>query len=113
MPIMDNLLEHYSFGPLDEEQRAQLAEIILPVQDQFAEDFYAMLAENSYTASFFPTKEAVAKRKQTFKNWLNLMLKSDFDHRLLLKLERIGKTHVRIGLEGHYVNSAMNFVRRY
>ncbi len=113
MPIMDNLLEHYNFGPLDEEQRAQLAEIILPIQDQFAEDFYAMLAENSYTASFFPSKEAVAKRKQTFKNWLNLMLKSDFDHRLLLKLESIGKTHVRIGLEGHYVNSAMNFVRRY
>jgi hypothetical protein len=39
MPGMDNILAHYDFTSLDEEQRAQLADIILPLQAQFAEDF--------------------------------------------------------------------------
>lgn len=113
MQAMDKILLHYDFDSRDKENRAQLADIILSVKDQFAEDFYAMLKEDKYTASFFPTKEAVAKRKETFKDWLDLILTAPFDHRLYIKLERIGKTHVKINLEGHYVNSAMNYVRRY
>ncbi|MFW5931046.1 MAG: protoglobin domain-containing protein, partial [Desulfosalsimonas sp.] len=113
MPIMEELLTHYNYTAHDEEHRARLAEILLPLQDQFADDFYEMLHENSYTASFFPTREAVNKRKKTFKYWLNLILTASLDHRLHHKLEQAGKTHVRIGLEGHYVNAAMNFIRRY
>ena len=113
MPAMEDILAHYGYTSQDQELREQLAEILLAVQDQFADDFYEMLGENAYTASFFPTQEAVAKRKKTFKYWLNIMLTAPFDHRLHLKLERIGKTHVRIGLDGHYVNAAMNFVRRF
>lgn len=113
MQAMDDVLRHHEFGTEDEKNRARLAELVLPFKEKFAEDFYAMLAEDSYTASFFPTPEAVAKRKRTFQQWLSYMLTDPFDHRLLLKLERVGKTHVRIGLEGHYVNSAMGFVRRY
>lgn len=113
MPAMDDILSHYGYTGQDQELRDQLAEIVLPVQDQFADDFYKMLEEDAYTASFFPNQEAVAKRKKTFKYWLNIMLTDPFDHRLHLKLERIGKTHVRIGLDGHYVNAAMNFIRRY
>ena len=113
MPAMEDILAHYGYTSQDQELREQLAEILLAVQDQFADDFYEMLGENAYTASFFPTQEAVAKRKKTFRYWLNIMLTAPFDHRLHLKLERIGKTHVRIGLDGHYVNAAMNFVRRF
>jgi len=113
MPAMEDMLAHYGYTGQDQELRDQLAEILLAVQDQFADDFYEMLEENAYTASFFPNQTAVAKRKKTFKYWLNIMLTAPLDHRLHLKLERIGKTHVRIGLDGHYVNAAMNFVRRY
>lgn len=113
MPTMENILIHYQFTAQDEKNRSQLAEILLPIQDQFADDFYAMLQEDAYTASFFTTQEEVAKRKKTFKYWLDLMLTASLDHRLLQKLERVGKTHVRIGLKGHYVNAAMNFIRRY
>ena len=113
MPAMEDMLAHYGYTGQDQELRDQLAEILLAVQDQFADDFYEMLEENAYTASFFPNQAAVAKRKKTFKYWLNIMLTAPLDHRLHLKLERIGKTHVRIGLDGHYVNAAMNFVRRY
>ncbi|MFO7802644.1 MAG: protoglobin domain-containing protein [Desulfovermiculus sp.] len=113
MPAMEDILAHYGYTSQDQELREQLAEILLAVQDQFADAFYEMMGENAYTASFFPSQEAVTKRKKTFKYWLKIMLTAPFDHRLHLKLERIGKTHVRIGLDGHYVNAAMNFVRRY
>ncbi len=113
MPAMDDVLRHYSFDSRDEGNRSQLAEIILPLKEQFAEDFYAWLEADPYTASFFPSQAAVNKRKRTIQDWLNWMLTASFDHRLLLRLERIGKRHVEIGLEGHYVNAAMGFIRRY
>jgi len=113
MPAIDDMLIHYSYTSQDEENRSKLAELVLQMQDQFAADFYTMLEENPYTAQYFPTQAAVDKRKKTFKYWLNTILTAPIDHRLHLKLERIGKTHVRIGLDGHYVNAAMNFVRNY
>jgi uncharacterized membrane protein (DUF373 family) len=113
MASIEDLLNHYSYTKQDEENRRKLAELILAEKEQFASDFYAMLEEDPYTAQFFPTQESINKRKTTFKYWLKIILTSPFDHRLHLKLERVGKTHVRIGLDGHYVNASMNFVRRY
>ena len=113
MSAFDDLLSHYNYTEKDEENRRRLAEILLPKQEQFAADFYASLEEDPYTAQYFPTQESVEKRKRTFKYWLNSILTAPFDHRLHLKLEKVGRTHVRIGLDGHYVNAAMNFIRRY
>ncbi len=113
MHSMESILKHYNFGVQDEALLPELGETILPLQDRFADDFYRFLQEDEYTASYFRTEGAIKKRKETIKRWLNEILASKYDNQLLMKLVRIGKTHVKIGLEGHYVNAAMGFVRRY
>ncbi|MGM0428009.1 MAG: protoglobin domain-containing protein [Thermodesulfobacteriota bacterium] len=113
MHSMESILKHYEFTAQDEALLPQLAEAILPIQDRFGDDFYRFLQADDYTASYFRTNGAIKKRKETIKHWLNDILSSKYDNQLLMKLVRIGKIHVKIGLEGHYVNAAMAFIRRY
>lgn len=113
MHSIESILRHYNFTSQDEAAIQELADIILPIQDRFAEDFYQYLLEDDDTASYFHGDAAISKRKQTIKYWLRAILSSKYDNQLLAKLVRIGKTHVKIGLEGHYVNAAMAYIRRY
>jgi len=113
MESMETILKHYQFTSLDEENRDELGRILLPLSDQLGEDFYDSLLKEPYTAAFFRTEEAVAKRKQTIKTWFEELLTSKYDHRYLTRLRRIGQVHVKIGLKGHYVNAAMNFIRTF
>jgi uncharacterized membrane protein (DUF373 family) len=113
MESMETILKHYGFTSVDEENRAELSRTLLPVSDQLADDFYDFLMEDSYTAAFFRTEEAIAKRKETIKTWFRELFTADYDHRHLMRFRRIGQVHVRIGLKGHYVNSSMNFIRTF
>ncbi len=113
MHSMEAILNRYEFTDQDEALLREMAEIFLPVKERFSEDFYRYLQEDVYTAAYFPGDAAIKKRKETIVWWLKEILTSRYDSRLLMKLVRIGKTHVKIGLDGHYVNAAMGFIRRY
>ncbi len=113
MENMQDIFRHYRFSTLDENNLEELSIILLPSSDQLAEDFSAYLLDNPYTASYFPTGEAIRKRKETMKAWFQDLLTAKYDPRYVLRLQRIGKVHVKIGLNGHYVNAAMNFVRNF
>jgi len=113
MHPMESILAHYNFTIQDEALVEELAQAIIPIQDRFADDFYLYLQQTGYTAAYFSGELAISKRKETIKRWLNDILTSSYDNRLLVKLVRIGNVHVKIGLEGHYVNAAMGFIRQY
>jgi uncharacterized membrane protein (DUF373 family) len=113
MQSIESILNHYEFTDQDEALLREMAELFLPVQKRFADDFYRYLQEDDYASAYFRTDSAIAKRKETIIWWLKEILTSRYDNRFLLKLVRIGKTHVKIGLDGHYVNAAMGFIRRY
>lgn len=113
MHTIESILNRYEFTDQDETILREMAELFLPVQERFADDFYRYLKNDDHTASYFRTDAAIERRKETILWWLNVILTSKYDSRLLVKLVRIGKTHVKIGLDGHYVNAAMGFIRRY
>ena len=113
MESMEGILKHYRFTPLDQQNREELAALLLPYSDQLAEDFYRFLLEDPYTATFFRSEEAIAKRRETIKAWFRDLFTAKYDHRHLMRLQRIGQIHVKIGLEGHHVNSSMNFIRTF
>ena len=113
MESMEGILKHYRFTPLDQQNREELGTLLLPYSDQLAEDFYTFLLEDPYTAAFFSTEEAIAKRRHTIKTWFKDLFTANYDHRHLMRLQKIGQVHVKIGLKGHYVNSSMNFIRSF
>ncbi|RJR19511.1 MAG: heme-binding sensor globin domain-containing protein [Desulfobacteraceae bacterium] len=105
--------KHYIYTPEDDEKRVQLANILLPFKEELAEDFHSYLLSDPYTAQFFQSDEALTHRNETIKTWFEDVLTSPYDGMFMRRLQRIGKVHVRIGLSGHYVNSAMNFIRSF
>jgi uncharacterized membrane protein (DUF373 family) len=113
METMQEIRKHYRLASVDERNLKELASILLPLNDRLADEFYDYLAEDPHTAAYFRTREAVVKRKETMKAWFREVFTSDYDHRYLTRLQRIGKVHVKIGLSGHYVNAAMNFIRTF
>jgi len=113
MKTMNDIRKSYRFLGADEKNLPKLADILLPVTDELARDFYEHLMEDPSTAAYFPTREAVERRHETIKGWLRLILTGPYDNRLKMRLEKIGQVHVKIGLEGHYVNAAMAFIRTH
>ncbi|MFC1837433.1 protoglobin domain-containing protein [Thermodesulfobacteriota bacterium] len=111
MESIKEIREQFEFSDEDSKNLIKLREMLLPLQDQLAEDFYEFLRQNPKTAAYFTTEEAVARRKETFKSWFQDLLTSEYDNRYLLRLQKIGKVHVRIGLESFYVNASMSFIR--
>ena len=113
MHYIESILKRYDFTDQDEALLREMADLLLPLQERFADDFYRYLQEDEYTSSYFRTDAAITKRKETIRWWLKEILTSRYNSKFLLKLVRIGKMHVKIGLDGHYVNAAMGFIRRY
>ena len=111
MESIEEIRSQFEFTDLDQENLKLLGDILLPLSDQFAGEFYEFLKQHPKTAAYFKTDEAVARRKETFKTWFNDLFTSQFDNRYLLRLQKIGKVHVKIKLESYHVNAAMSFVR--
>jgi len=111
MESIEDIRRQFEFTEQDQENLKLLGEILLPMADQFAEDFYDFLVQHPKTADYFKTEQAIARRKETFKSWFNDLFKAQYDNRYLLRLQKIGKVHVKIGLESYHVNAAMNFIR--
>jgi len=113
MESIDEIRRHYGFTSKDDENLKDLAEILLPFSENFTNDFYNFLIEDPHMASFFKNDEDIRKRKETVIAWFRDLLNGPYNTLHLMKLKRIGEVHVRIGLKGHYVNAAMNFIRSY
>ena len=111
MESISEIRDQFEFTEEDQRNLAKLGEMLLPLSEQLADDFYDFLKQNPKTAAYFKTEEAVKRRKDTFMSWFNDLFTSDYDNRYLLRLQKIGKVHVKIGLDSYHVNASMSFVR--
>jgi uncharacterized membrane protein (DUF373 family) len=111
MESIGDIRNQFEFTEQDEENLKLLGEILLPFANQFADEFYYFLADHPKTAEYFKTEEAIARRKETFIVWFHDVFTSRYDNRFLLRLQRIGRVHVKIGLDSYHVNAAMSFIR--
>jgi uncharacterized membrane protein (DUF373 family) len=111
MENMDQIRSHFAFTANDQENLQQLAPILLPFKEQFADDFYNYLMQYPDTAKYFHSEKMISRRKETFISWFKDLLTASYDNRYLLRLKRIGKVHVDIGLHGYHVDAAMNYIR--
>ena len=111
MESIKEIRQQFEFTDEDQKNLIRLGEILLPLRDQFADEFYDYLSQNPKTAAYFKTEKAIERRKETFKSWFLGLLTSKYDNRYLLQLQKIGQVHVKIGLESFYVDASMSFVR--
>jgi uncharacterized membrane protein (DUF373 family)/hemoglobin-like flavoprotein len=113
MLTMQEVKEHYFFTDTD----AALLKDLLPLarehSERMIEEFYNYLLKIPETAGFLQDDKAMGRLKKIHSDWFLSLFSGRYDNHYLLTLQRIGQAHVRTGLSAHYVNAAMNVVRRF
>jgi len=113
MLTMQEVKSHYFFGETDAELLKELLPLAQEHCDILVDEFYNFLLKIPETAKFLREEQALQRLKRSHSQWVLALFSGKYDNHYLLTLQQIGQAHVRIGLNAHYVNAAMNVVRRF
>lgn len=112
MLTMQEIKNHYFFTDEDAALLKSLQPLTAANADRMADEFYDYLLGIPETAAYLKD-DILQKLKTTHKEWFIALFSGTYDNQYLHNLQRIGHAHVRVGLKAHYVNAAMNVVRRF
>ncbi len=113
MLTMQEIKGHYFFTDEDAELLRSLQPLMAASADRMADEFYDFLLGIPETAEYLHDDLFLQRLKKTHKEWFLTLFSGSYDNQYLHNLQRIGYAHVRVGLKAHYVNAAMNVVRRF
>jgi len=103
---------HYAFGDEDAERLERVRPFMEQARDRIVAEFYRFITATPEIAPLILEEpERERKHRAALGWWFGELFRGDYDDRYFLNLQRIGRTHVRIGLSGHYVNAGMNLLR--
>lgn len=113
MFTMPEIKSHYLFTDEDAATLMTLHPIAEASKEQLIDEFYDHLLGIPQTATFLQDDAILARLKKSHAEWFVNLFRGDYDNKYLHSLQRIGHVHVRIGLNVHFVNAAMQVVRRF
>lgn len=113
MLTMQEIRSHYFFTEEDAGLLKSLDSLTTANADRMADEFYDFLLGIPETAEYLKDDLVLQRLKATHKEWFITLFSGSYDNQYLHNLQRIGHAHVRVGLKAHYVNAAMNVVRRF
>jgi len=112
MVTIDELKRHYLFTDEDAGLLASLKPLAEANAQTITDELYDYLLGMPETAAFLQDDAVLQRLKAAQQAWMVDLFSGKYDNHYLRKLEKIGLVHVRIGLNAHFVNCAMNFVRQ-
>jgi len=112
MTTMQELKDHYRFTDNDAELLRTLQPLAAQHQDRFVQEFYDYLYGLPETAAILNTSNRTRLRDMHIR-WFMSLFDGVYDNHYLNHLNRIGYAHVKIGLNAHFVNAAMNQIRHF
>jgi uncharacterized membrane protein (DUF373 family)/hemoglobin-like flavoprotein len=113
MITMQEIKSHYLFTEEDAETLKSLLPIAEASRAQLIEEFYDHLLGIPETAQLLQEQQLLKRLKKSHGDWFVNLFRGNYDNQYLHDLQRIGHVHVRIGLNAHFVNAAMQVVRRF
>lgn len=113
MLTMQEIKAHYFFTTEEETLLLSLRPLAEANKERLADKFYNYLLGIPETAEFLKDEQLLRHLKQTHQEWFVSLFTGPYDNQYLRTLQRIGKAHVRAGLNAHFVNAAMYVVRRF
>ncbi len=112
-PIIDDLLDEYAIAKEDCDAIKLIAPLVTENKEQLADHHYAHISTKENLARFFKNEETLKRARSAFYGWLDMLVSGKYDYSYYLRLNKIGATHVRIGLATHHVNVAMSHLRNH
>ncbi|TWJ19016.1 protoglobin domain-containing protein [Geobacter argillaceus] len=113
MLTMQDIKGHYFFTDEDAELLRQLRPLAEANRERMADEFYDYLLGIPETAEFLKDSTLRQRLRKTHQEWFLALFTGSYDNLYYHTLQRIGQTHVRIGLKAHFVNAAMNVIRHF
>jgi len=104
---------HYLFT----EEEAETLRSLLPIAEanrgRMIGEFHDYLLGMPDTALLLQDEQRLRRLKESHGAWFVNLFQGTYDNRYLKDLQRIGHVHVKIGLSAHFVNAAMQMIRRF
>lgn len=113
MLTMQDIKGHYFFTDDDAELLKSLRSLAEASKERMAEEFYDYLLGIPETAELLKDDMLRQRLRKIHQDWYVNLFSGPYDNLYYHNLQRIGQAHVRIGLNAHFVNAAMNVVRRF
>ena len=113
MRAFKDIKNQYHFFDEDETRLVQIGKILMEHADGAMEALHAWIKETPDAAAFFADDGRMRKVFAAHKTWYRELFSGTFDTHYYDRLIRIGQTHVRVGVEAHFMNRAMNLMRNY
>lgn len=107
------LKQNYKFTQEEAQLLQDMQPKMIELAEEFVSEFYDHIWGFGTTAQFLKDKEVISRHKHKVKLWFIHLFNGTYDLQYFMYLYKIGEIHVKIGLPTHYVNAAINFVRRF
>jgi len=109
----NTMKHHYQFAPEDEKTLKDLLPLMEEEKDRFYDNFFENIMSDQKTAEFFGNPKREDRHKTAIDGWFLKLFSGVYDESYFRYVRHVGKVHVDIGLDGHFVNSAMARARTY
>jgi signal transduction histidine kinase len=110
--LLDDLMRYIRFTDEDAALMRSLAPVVRPHFARIVERFYEAIDRTPGASAVFTGGPAqIERQKQQLHGWLEGLVGGDYDDAYFERRARIGRTHVRIGLDQQYMFGAMNLIR--
>lgn len=107
--LFERLKSLIDFGSADAANLVALADVVEKHGGRITDAFYKKLGETREVAPLIEGR--VEALKKTHRQWMKSITAGDYGPAYLESRWRIGLAHVRIGLEPHWVEGVMSFIR--
>lgn len=112
MISLNDLKDHYGFTDDDAELLKTLQPLADQHQERFSDEFYDYLYGMPPMVSIINASNR-DRLREMHRRWFTSLFNGSYDYHYLDTLKRIGHAHVKVGLDVHFVNVAMNRVRHF
>ncbi len=109
--FFDELKRYVRFGEEDGVALRALVAATRPHFRSISDEFYRRLSEHDDARNVFTGPEQVERLKVSLVGWMEELFQGPWDEAYYQKRARIGRMHVRVGLQQRYMFTAMNLIR--
>ena len=109
--MFEEIVRDSGFGSVDAELLGRADAILEPHYTRVVDRFYATIESNAEMVAVFSGPEQIARQKVSLHAWLELFFRGPYDDAYFEQRARIGRAHVRIGLDQRFMFSMMSVIR--
>ncbi len=110
--ILEEVAEYIGLSSEDAARLKAAHPLVAPYFPSIIDEFYVAVAKSPGASAVLESEAQIERLKKSLSTWLGGLFSGVYDSEYLHRRARIGRVHVRIGLEQRYMFAAMNLIRR-